>query len=63
MKVLPLTVNDLIEELDKLFPDKCAKPEQDIREIMYYAGQRSVVNHLLARKNNEDMFYNISEDD
>lgn len=47
---LPLYAVDLINDLDKLFPEKCPSVTMSDREIWMAAGQRSVVNHLLLRK-------------
>lgn len=58
---LPLNVNDLIEKLNKIFPERCARVDQTLNEIMYEAGQRSVIYWLLelqARENN-----NINKDE
>lgn len=46
---IPTLSSDLIEELNKQFPLTNPHPGEDIRSIMYRAGQRSVVEHLLLR--------------
>jgi len=44
--VLPALSQDLINKLDKLFPDKCPLLTDPEREIWYKVGQRSVINYL-----------------
>ena len=44
--VLPLLSKDLIDKLDKLYPDKCPQLTDDDRMIWYKTGQRSVINYL-----------------
>ena len=44
--VLPALSQDLINKLDKLFPDKCPLLTDSDREIWYKVGQRSVINYL-----------------
>jgi len=44
--VLPALSQELINKLDKLFPDKCAVLTDSDREIWYKVGQRSVINYL-----------------
>lgn len=46
MDKIPALSVDLIDELDKKFPSKCPPLEATDREIWFYAGQRSVVDHL-----------------
>ena len=36
----------LVEELDKRFPQRTPQPDQTLAEIMFQAGQRSVVDYL-----------------
>ena len=43
---IPVITEEMIDYLDKLFPDKCADLEDTDKEIFYKSGQRSVVNHL-----------------
>jgi hypothetical protein len=45
----PIINEDLIEYLDRLFPDKCADLNDSERVIIYKSGQRSVVNHLIEK--------------
>jgi len=44
--VLPTLSKNLIDKLDKLFPDKCADLTDDDRMVWYKSGQRSVINYL-----------------
>ena len=44
--VLPALSQDLINKLDKLFPDKCPLLTDPEREVWYKVGQRSVINYL-----------------
>ena len=44
--VLPALSQDLINKLDKLFPDKCPLLTDTDREVWYKVGQRSVINYL-----------------
>lgn len=43
---IPIITEEMIDYLDKLFPDKCADLKDTDKEIFYKSGQRSVVNHL-----------------
>lgn len=40
----------LCEELDSMYPPINPTPKDDDRLIMYRAGQRSVVDYILAKK-------------
>ena len=44
--VLPALSQDLINKLDKLFPDKCPLLTDEYRVIWYKSGQRSVITYL-----------------
>ena len=44
--VLPTLSQELINKLDKLFPDKCSLLTDADRDIWYKVGQRSVINYL-----------------
>jgi len=44
--VLPALSKDLIEKLDKLYPDKCPLLTDDDRMVWFKVGQRSVINYL-----------------
>lgn len=50
MEKLPPFSVDLIEELDKEYPDRWPRLNESDREIWFKAGQRSVVDMLLALK-------------
>ena len=43
---LPALSKDLIDKLDKLYPDKCPLLTDDDRMIWFKVGQRSVINYL-----------------
>jgi hypothetical protein len=45
---IPMLSADLIKILDKSYPDRCPALSLSDKEIWYKAGQRSVVNALLA---------------
>jgi len=47
MQKLPLTVEELIHTLDKMYPDRCPPPDMPMHKIMFRSGQRSVVDHLV----------------
>ena len=44
--VLPALSQELINKLDKLFPDKCPLLTDDDRLVWFKVGQRSVINYL-----------------
>ena len=44
--VLPALSQELINKLDKLFPDKCPLLTDTDREVWYKTGRRSVINYL-----------------
>ena len=44
--VLPVLSKDLIDKLDKLYPDKCPLLTDDDRMVWFKVGQRSVINYL-----------------
>jgi hypothetical protein len=44
--VLPTLSKDLIDKLDKLYPDKCPLLTDDDRMVWFKVGQRSVINYL-----------------
>ena len=46
---IPVITEEMIDYLDKLFPDKCADLKDTDKEIFYKSGQRSVVNHLIEK--------------
>ncbi len=44
--ILPTLSKDLIDKLDKLYPDKCPLLTDDDRMVWFKVGQRSVINYL-----------------
>jgi hypothetical protein len=44
--VLPALSKDLIDKLDKLYPDKCPLLTDDDRMVWFKVAQRSVINYL-----------------
>ena len=44
--VLHALSKDLIDKLDKLYPDKCPLLTDDDRLVWFKVGQRSVINYL-----------------
>ena len=44
--VLPALSKELIDKLDKLYPDKCPLLTDDDRLVWFKVGQRSVINYL-----------------
>ena len=44
--VLPALSKDLIDKLDKLYPDKCPLLTDDDRMVWFKVGQRSVINYI-----------------
>ena len=52
---LPYTVDELINVLDKIYPDRSPSLKDNEREVWFKAGQRSVVNWLKdLKKRSED---------
>lgn len=49
-----LTVDVLLQELEDLFPLTNPSPEMEINKLMYKAGQRSVVDWINSRIQNEE---------
>ena len=47
---LPLKTDDLIKELDKIFPNQCADLKDSERERVFKSGQRSVVEFLKSKQ-------------
>lgn len=48
MKQLPRLSHDLIAELDRLYPPRCIAPGESLEAAHRYAGQRDLVDTLLA---------------
>lgn len=49
MQPIPLLSEDLIKQLDELFPEKCPDLNDPERAIWMYAGSRLVIRNLKAR--------------
>ena len=50
--------DDLIEELDRLYPNKIEPTkEMDVKDIFYHAGQVSVVRKLKEMQNDKKKLY------
>ena len=50
-----LTVNALLDELEQIYPLANPSPDIPVLQIMYRAGQRSVVEWITQRINNEEL--------
>ena len=50
---LPSIQKDLIEELNRLFPEQSAKLTQSSNELYFQGGQRSVINYLQEQFNRQ----------
>jgi hypothetical protein len=46
MKPFPNTVDDMIRELNVLFPESIPGPDDTVASMMHNAGQRSVIQFL-----------------
>lgn len=46
---VPFVQKELLDYLERLFPDKCADLKDSDKEVYYKSGQRSVVNHLIEK--------------
>ncbi len=42
----PLIPQDLIDALDKRYPEVCAEPGQPVDQLMFYGGKRDLVRWL-----------------
>jgi hypothetical protein len=51
---LGLTVERLLEELEDLYPNFTPQPDNSIEHIMYRAGQRSVVDYIKSKLEEDD---------
>jgi len=51
---LGLTVDRLLEELEDTYPVVNPSPDTTVNQIMYRAGQRSVVEWIQSRLSEED---------
>ena len=52
---LGLTVERLLEELEDKFPPHTTQPKEELNTIMYQAGQRSIVEWINTRINEEEL--------
>ena len=50
----PIISQDLIDYLDSIFPEKSADLKDTEKEVYYKGGQRSVVNHLINQKQQQE---------
>jgi hypothetical protein len=58
MADVPQFSEDLIEQLDKLYPERSPRKGETLADIMFDAGQRSVVRALkerLRQQQNDDL--------
>jgi hypothetical protein len=52
---LPVTTDDLIKYSDKTFPTRTPQPSDSLSEIMYRSGQRSVIDFLKQKLNDQEV--------
>ena len=52
LEAMGLQANAILNEMDETFPPLSAGPNDEIKHIMYRAGQRSVVDWLNKRLEN-----------
>ena len=52
---LGLTVDRLLEELEDKFPPHTPHPKEELNTIMYQAGQRSIIEWINTRINEEEL--------
>ena len=45
---------ELIEQLDRQYPERCITPDETIEHARFYAGKRDLVVTLLAHLKRED---------
>tara|TARA_R100001594_G_C3955514_1_gene244081 strand:+ start:394 stop:582 length:189 start_codon:yes stop_codon:yes gene_type:complete len=48
-KLFPVVSSELVKALDEVFPPKEFGPEDSLRTMDYYFGQRNIVNFLRAK--------------
>ena len=58
----PQTVSELVDLLDRLYPNRCPDLHDTDREIWYSVGQRSVVEKCIQMINLEEEEDDDSED-
>ena len=54
LEVFGMEARAVLKEMDDLFPQFTPGPKDSIQEIMYRSGQRSVVEWLVNRLDNND---------
>ena len=50
----PIISKELIDYLDSIFPEKSADLKDTEKEVFFKGGQRSVVNHLINQKQQQE---------
>ena len=50
----PIINQELIDYLDSIFPEKSADLKDTEKEVFFRGGQRSVVNHLIKQKQQQE---------
>jgi|MGYP000539443783 hypothetical protein len=50
----PIISKELIDYLDSIFPEKSADLKDTEKEVFFRGGQRSVVNHLINQKQQQE---------
>ena len=50
----PVIKEDLLNYLDAIFPEKSADLKDTEKEVFFKGGQRSVVNHLIKQKQQQE---------
>lgn len=61
MSRLPVVDEDLLDYLERMFPDRCPKLEDDQNTVWFKAGAASVARHLRAvyEQQNENILENM----
>ncbi len=54
IRKLPDLSKDLLDRLDEMYPARCADISWPDRKVWYYAGQRAVIDHLIAVYNEQN---------
>ena len=52
---LPDKIHDLIKYLDKTYPNRTSQPSDTLADIMYRSGQRSVIDFLKQKLNDQEV--------
>lgn len=64
MDKLPIYSADLVKRLNELYPMRNPSPTDAIEDIMFKAGQRSVVESLISKlRTTEDNILNTNDGD